>query len=31
LTLDYKYKTILKSKKNGEKLIDSWNVKIKKN
>jgi hypothetical protein len=26
--LDHKYKTIFKSKRNWEKLIDSWDVKI---
>jgi hypothetical protein len=29
--LDHKYKTILKSKKNWEKLIDGWDVKIEEN
>jgi hypothetical protein len=27
-SLDYKYMTIFKYKKNGEKLIDGWDVKI---
>jgi hypothetical protein len=26
--LDYKYKTIFKSKKTGEKLINGWDVKV---
>jgi hypothetical protein len=26
--LNYKYKIIFKSKRNGEKLIDGWDVKI---
>jgi hypothetical protein len=29
--LDYKYKTIFKYKRNGEKLIDGWDVKIEEN
>jgi hypothetical protein len=29
--LDYKYKTLFKSKRNWEKLIDGWDVKIEKN
>jgi hypothetical protein len=29
--LDYRYKTIFKFKRNVEKLIDSWDVKIEKN
>jgi hypothetical protein len=29
--LDYKCKTIFKSKRNGETLIDGWDVKIEKN
>jgi hypothetical protein len=28
--LDYKCKTIFKYKRNGEKLIDGWDVKIEK-
>jgi hypothetical protein len=30
-SLDYKYKIIFKFKRNEEKLIDSWNMKIEKN
>jgi hypothetical protein len=29
--LDHKYKTIFKLKRNWEKLIDGWDVKIEKN
>jgi hypothetical protein len=29
--LDHKYKTIFKSKRNWEKLIDGWDVKIEEN
>jgi hypothetical protein len=29
--LDYKYKVIFKLKRNEEKLIDGWDVKIKEN
>jgi hypothetical protein len=29
--LDYKYKTIFKFKRHGEKLFDGWDVKIEKN
>jgi hypothetical protein len=29
--LNYRYKTIIKFKRNGKKLIDGWDVKIEEN